>query len=161
VVAETKETMGKVFDSWTEGFRAAMDASRRTQETWFKAFSETTKNPFGFEGFFASSEKMAKEFAPFVGRSLDTFANTCDSSVRAGLDVFRAATEVTMRPEDGDFYKKSRRVWDAAFDAVRTNVDAVGKAASRGMENCTAFYQNICGDEFACKATPKSNKPGA
>jgi len=161
MVAETKETMTKMFDCWNDGFRAAFDAGRKTQETWFKSLNESTKNPLGLDGFFASTEKFTKEFPPFVGRNMDAVANTCDATFRAGLEVYRAATETAMRPEEGDFYRKGRRIWDATFDAFRTNVDAIGKAATRGIENCTAFYQNVCSEESCAKTAPKPTKAGA
>lgn len=163
MVAETKETMTKMFDCWNEGFRATLEAGRRAQETWAKAFSEMNTTPLGFEAFFTTGERMAREFAPFVGKNMETFAQTCDTAFRANLDVFKAATEVAAHPEDGDFYKRSRRVFDVAFDAMRTNVDAFSKAAARSNELCSAFYRAVCTccPETGKSASPKSGKSGA
>jgi len=161
MVAETKETMTKMFDCWNEGFRAAFDAGRRAQETWARTFTDVTKNPTGFENFFATGEKMAREFPPFVGKNMETLAQTCDTAYRANLDVFKAATDVAAHPDEGDFYQRSRRVFDVAFDAFRTNVDTFNKAATRGSELCTVFCQAVCTCPESGKTTSKNVKAGA
>ncbi len=161
MVAETKETFTKMFDNMNEGFRAAWDAGRRTQESFFKNAGETAKFPTGFEPFFTFGERFAREFVPFVGRGFETVAQSFDTGLRANMDVLKAACESSTKPEDGDFYKKSRRVLDAAFDAARTNFDTFSKAGSRAVDNYTTFVQTTCCDEScgkpAAKTTPKTS----
>ena len=140
MVAESKETFTRMFESMNEGFRAAWDAGRRTQETFFKSATESAKFTTGFEPFFACSERFAREFVPFVGRTVETVAQTFDNGIRANVDVFKAACECAVKPEEGDFYKKSRRVFDAAFDAARTNFDAFSSfvPSRRPMRICAS-----------------------
>lgn len=161
MVAETKETMNKMFDCWNESFQTMFDAGRRAQESWTKTVAEASKNPAnptGFENFFNTGEKVAREFAPFVGKNMETFAKSCDTAFRTGMDVFKSATEVASHPEDGDLYQKSRKVFDVAFDAFRTNMEAFNKAATRNSELCSAFYQAVCTCPESGKSTPKTAK---
>lgn len=161
MVAETKETMAKMFDCWSDGLRAALDAGRRAQETWVKTMTDASTDPSGSDSLFATSEKMAREFAPFVGKNLETAAKTCDTAFHANMDAFKAATDVAAHPDDGDFYKRSRRVADAAFDAFRTNVDAMTKGAARSAEACSAFSQVVCVCPGGKSASKSGGKAGA
>lgn len=161
MVAETKETFSRVFDNMNESFRAAWDAGRRTQESFFKSATESAKVPSGFEPFFAFGERFAREFVPFVGRGFETVAQTMDNGLRANMDVFKVACECASKPEEGDFYKKSRRVLDAAFDAARTNFDTFSKAGSRVMDNCSTFVQSTCCDESCGRPAAKTGKTSA
>ncbi len=162
MVAETKETMTKMFDCWSEGLRATFDAGRRTQETWAKTVTDATKNnPSGFDSFFATGQNAVREFGPFVGKNIETAAQTCDTAFRANMDAFRTATEAVTRPEEGDLYKRTRRAMDATFDAFRTNVDAFNKATTRGTELCSAFFQAVCARPCDGKSAAKGNKTSA
>jgi len=162
MVAETKETMTKMFDCWSEGLRATFDAGRRTQETLAKTMTDASKNsPSGFDNFFATGQNVVREFAPFVGKNMETAAQTCDTVFRANMGAFRTATEAASHPEEGDLYKRTRRALDATFDAFRTNVDAFNKATTRGAELCSAFFQAACARPCDGKSAGKGNKTGA
>jgi hypothetical protein len=160
MVAETKETMSKMFDCWNEGFKAALEANRRTQETWFKTMTDASKNPAGFESFVATGEKVAREVPQFVGKNMETFAQTCDTAFRTNMDLFRAATDFAGNADDGDLYKRSRRMFDMAFDGFRTNLDTFNKAATRSIETCSSFCQAICTPEGGAKSQPRTGKTG-
>ena len=161
MVAETKETMNRMMECWSDGFRAMFDAGRRTQETWFKAMTDASKNPVAFDNFLMTGEKAAREFPPFVGKNMEAFAQACDTTFRGNMDVFKATTEFAAHPEEGDLYQRSRRVFDVAFDAVRNNFDAFNKATTRNAEMCSAFYQAVCTCPEGSRSAAKSGKGNA
>lgn len=159
MVAETKESMTKVFDCMSEGVRTVFDASRRTQDAWFKAMGEMWKRPGDADGLSARGERIYREFVPFVGKNLEMAAQCCDAGIRTGVDVFKVACDAAVKPSDTDAYDATRQVWDATFGAVRTNFDTFGKVGARTMENCSAFCDSILRDEPAAK-TPVGVKSG-
>ncbi len=157
MVAETKEKMTEVFECWTDNVRATFDAGRRSHESVFKAVGDLCKCQPEFDGLFARTERAAKEFMPLVGKNLQVVTECVDTTFRAGMDVCKAACDSTSRSEAPDFYNKSRQVWDAAFGAARTHVEAIGKASGRTMENFTEFFRTACG-ESTSRTAPKPAK---
>jgi len=141
MVAETKENVSKVFDSMNDAFRQAMDAGRRAQENWFKAGREAWQQPGDFNRFFSAGEQMAREWMPAMQKNVEAAANVFGANVRAGMDVFNTACEMTVKPHEGNLYDRTRRFWDTAFDMTRANMDFVTRATARTMENCAAFCE--------------------
>lgn len=164
MVAEAKETMTRFFDTMNEGFRNSIDATRRAQESFFKVVTDTAKtNPNfpGFDAFLTTGERFVKEFTPFVNRNLEAFVQTFDTGIRANVEAFRTMCDVAGRTEETDVYKKTRKMWDVAFDAARSNFDAFGKTGTRTMENCSAFCQSVCGEEISTKTAGRPTKVNA
>ena len=160
MVAETRETMTKVFDCVTESVRTAFDAGRKTQDAWFKAMGDVWKRPGDVGDVYGHGERVMREWAPFVGKNLETAAHCCDAGMRTGLDVFKAACDATAKPGDTDPYDTTRQVWDATFEAVRTNFDTFGKAGVRTMENCSAFCDAVLREEGVSKPMSGPAKTG-
>lgn len=158
MVAETKDNVMQMFDNMNETFRVAMDAGRRSQESFVRSMGDMWKNPAGFDTFYARGEKFAREFMPFIGRNMETMAESFDTSFRANLDAFRTAANVSMKTEDTDLYRRTRQVFDAAFDAMRTNFEAFGKAGARTMENWSTFCKSSCCEEAGARPGPKQGK---
>ena len=156
MVTETTETMSKMFEQMTASVRGAFDAGRRMQESWFDAATGVAHPPAGFDEFAGRTERVAKEWVPFVGKNVETFGQSCDVGFRAGQDVLNAAHEMASRPVDGDHAKSARRFWDASFDAVRLNVDNFTKTSTRTLENCSAFAQSVFADASMAKAPTKT-----
>ena len=164
MVAEAKETMTRFFDSINEGFRNSLDVTRRAQESFLKAVADTAKtqpNVPGFDAFFTTGERFAKEFAPFVSRNVETFVQSFDTGVRTNVDAFRTLCDVAGKTDDADVYRKTRKMWDIAFDAARTNFDAFGKTGTRAMENCSTFCQAVCGEDVSTKSAGRTAKVNA
>ncbi len=159
MVAETKENMTKVLDCVSESVRTAFDAGRRTQDAWFKAVGEMWKRPGDSDRVYGRSERAFREFAPFVGKNLETAAQCCDAGIRSGMDVFKAACDAAGKPADADAYSSSRPLWDATFDAVRSSFETFSKAGVRTMENCSNFCDAILHDENPGR-TPTAGKNG-
>lgn len=158
MVAETKESMTKVFDCMSESVRMAFDAGRKTQHAWFKAMGEM-KCPGDADHLNIRGERIFREFAPFVSKNMEMAAQCCDAGIRSGADVFKVACDAAGKPGDSDAYNSTRQVWDATFQAVRTNFDTFGKVGARTMENCSAFCDAILRDDAAAK-TPAGMKSG-
>jgi len=153
MVAETKESMTKVFDCMSESVRMAFDAGRKTQDAWFKAMGEMWKYPGDADHLNIRGERIFREFAPFVSKNMEMAAQCCDAGIRTGADVLKVACDVAGKPGDSDAYNSTRQVWDATFQAVRTNFDTFGKAGARTMENCSAFCDATLRDDTAVKTT--------
>jgi hypothetical protein len=159
MVAETKESMTKVFDCMSESVRMAFDAGRKTQDAWFKAMGEM-KSPGDTGHLNIRGERIFREFAPFISKNMEMAAQCCDAGIRSGADVFKVACDAAAgKPGDIDAYNSTRQVWDATFQAVRTNFDTFGKVGARTMENCTAFCDAILRDDATAK-TPAGIKSG-
>ena len=141
MVTEAKETMTKAFDTFNDGFRAAVDCSQRTQETWFNYMRDAWRQPADFDRVLQRGERMMREWLPFVGGTMNTLAKAYDTNFKAGMDVFRTYCDGLSRGETTDVGKTTRQIWDAAFEAVRTNFDVMNRVSARTMENCAAFCE--------------------
>ncbi len=161
MVTEAKETMNKVFETVNDGWRAAVDATQRTQESWMKVTQDSWKRPADLDRMFGRGERVMKEWAPFVGRTMDTFAQTCNTNFRAGMDAFKTCCDATTRTDETDLYKRTRQMWDATFDAIRTSFDAFNKASTRNLETCSSFCEAAFADDTAGKSAVKPAKPSA
>ncbi|MEK6676693.1 MAG: hypothetical protein AABZ47_13705 [Planctomycetota bacterium] len=158
MVAETKERMTEMVETWTDGVKSTMDAGRRSQETMFKAMGEMWKTNPDSENAYSRGERMFRDFMPFVSRNMSTMGECFDSSCKAGMEVFKTACDTTGKPEETDLYRRSRQMWDTAFGAARTNFDAFNKAGMRMMENFNEFFRAACGPECGSRPTPKATK---
>lgn len=156
MVTEKKETMNKMFEQMNAVFTGAIEAGQRMQQTWLDAMNGAGMRPAGFEEFEGSTERIAKEWAPFVSRNVEVFTQSCDIGVRAGQDVFNAAQELVAQPADGDYVNGARRFWDAGFDAVRLNVENFSKTGTQTLENYSKFAQSAFGDAPVVKSAAKT-----
>jgi hypothetical protein len=141
MVAESKESMTKIFETMNDAFRSAFETGRRAQETWFKAGRDAMQQPADANRLFAVSEQIAREWVPIVQKNAEAAVNVLGANLRAGMDVFNTACEMTIKPQDGSLYDRSRRFWDTAFDVARANMDFMTRAAARSMENCAAMCE--------------------
>lgn len=160
MVAETKEKMTEMFDVWTDGFRTAFDAGRRTQDTFMRTVGEFWKTQPEIEGTYQRGERFAKEFAPFMTRNVQTISECAETTFRTGMDVFKVACDTATKGDDADVYRRTRSMWDATFGAARVNFEAFGKAGTRMVENFSDFMRTAC---TCCgESAPKSTaKPAA
>ena len=155
MVTETKETMNKAFDTVSNSFRTAVDCGQRTQETWMNFMRDSWRNPAEFERVATRSERVIKQFIPFVGETMESFTRAFDVNVRAGLGVFKAICETATPVEEADLGRKTRQVWDASFEALRTNFDTMTKLGAKTLEN----YSTFCETTFADDAPSTGNRP--
>ena len=140
MVAETKETMNRMFDSMSDTFRAAFDAGQRAQETFFRSTRDAWPQPVNVDRMFNGGERVVRDWVPFVEKNVDTVAKTVDANFRAGMDMFKTACDVATRADDTELYRKTRQYWDTAFEAMRANFDVFTRMTSRTFEN----YAGLC-----------------
>lgn len=161
MVAQTRNKMTEMFEGLGEGMCAAFDAGRHGQEMMFKAVSDSFRNTAEIEPIAAQTEKVAKAFGPFVGRNFDVMAECFDTAMRTGTDVFRTACKTAANMDELDVYDRSRRMWDAAFSAARTNFETMTKAGTRAFENWSDFCRTTCQPEsvMARSAAPTVKSP--
>lgn len=141
MVTETKETMNKAFDNLNDGIRTAMDASQRTQETWFNCMRDSFRQPGDVDRMFRRGERVLNEWLPFVGGTMNTVVKAYDANLRAGMDIFKTYFDGLSRGETADIGKTTRQVWDATFEAARTNFDMMSRVSARTLENCASFCE--------------------
>ena len=158
MVAETKDGMKQMFDTLADGFRTGIDAGRKTQEAWVETMDDARKSFRGFDVFFAYPDRFTKDWMPLMTKNTRAMVDCFDANVKAGMNVVKTACENTLNPEEGDFYTKNRNLWDATFEAARTNFDTFGKASKAAMDNWTAFCQSTCGEAAMPKPTPKQSR---
>jgi hypothetical protein len=147
MVTETKETMNKAFDTFNDGFRSAVDASQRTQETWFNFMRDAWRRPADVDRVLQRTERIINEWTPFVGGTMNTMVKAYDTNLRAGMEVYKTIFDNMSRGESTDLGKTTRQVWDAAFEAVRTNFDVMNRVSARTLENGAAFCEAAFGNE--------------
>jgi len=147
MVTETKETMNKAFETFNDGFRSAVDASQRTQETWFNYMRDAWQRPADMDRVVKRTERVVNEWMPFVSGTMNNMVKAYDTNLRAGMEVFKTCFDNLSRGEAIDPGKTTRQVWDAAFEAVRTNFDVMNRVSSRTLENCAAFCEAAFGNE--------------
>lgn len=149
MVAETKQSMNKMFDCMNDAVRTAFDAGRKAQETWFKASREAWQQPGDFNRFFTAGEQVAREWMPVMQKNVECAANAFGTNFRAGMEVFNQAYDMSARPESGSIYETTRRMWDSAFDVARANIDFVTRTTTRTMESaagmCDCFRPETAG----------------
>ena len=155
MVTETKETMNKAFDTMNSGFRTAVDCGQRTQETWTNFMRDAWRNPGEFDRVTQRGERMMKQFFPFVGETMESFTRVCDANMRSGMGVFKAICETATPSDEADLGRKTRHIWDATFEAMRTNFDAMTKVSAKTLENYSAFCETAFTDD-ACCGKPQS-----
>lgn len=156
MVTEAKETMNKAFETFNDGFKTAVDCTQRTQDSWFKFMRDAWKNPMEFDRASQRGERMMKQFMPFVGETVETFTKACDANVRAGMGVFKTFCDTATHTDEADFGKKTRQMWDATFEAIRTNFDVMSKVGAKTMENYSAFCETAFCDDAQCKGAQTS-----
>jgi len=154
MVTDTKEGVDRVMDTMGNGFRAAIDAGQRTQEAFFRASREALRNPGEFDRFFTRSEKVTREWVPFVERNMSAIADVVNTNMRAGIQMFRETCDIAVHSDDTDLYKRTRQFWNNAFEAMRTNFDTVAQAATRSLEACSMFCD--CG--VGCQDEPRRSQ---
>lgn len=155
MVTETKETMNKAFETINDGVKTAVDCTQRTQETWMKFMRDAWRNPGEFDRVTQRGERMMKQIVPFFGETIDTFTKACDANVRAGMGVFKTFCDTATHADEADFGRKTRQVWDATFEALRTNFDVMSKMSTKTMENYSALCESAFGDDAQCsRQTP-------
>ncbi len=160
MVTETKETMYKAFDSMNDGFRKAVDCGQRTQETWMNFVQDAWHNPGELGRITKRSERMMKQFFPFVGETMESFTRACDVNMRAGLGVFKTICDSATPSDEADLGRKTRQVWDSAFEAIRTNFDTMSKVGAKTLENYSTFCETAFADEGCCtKTQPQATRP--
>ena len=153
MVAEARESMTRMVDCMADSFRTAFDAGRRTQDAFLKAAGDMWRTPSDMHFMNERGERMFREWVPLVGKTMETLAQTCDTTLRASTDVFKTACDVAAKGGEADPYECSRQVWDATFGAVRHGFDAFGKAGVKNMENCSTFCDAVFRGEPVRPAT--------
>jgi hypothetical protein len=164
MVSDTKQYVGKMFDTMTEGLHTAVETGRRTNETMFKTMNEFCRVPAGFEdmgGHFAV--RAMNEIAPVMQKNMDTAFEATETGVRAGVDFMRTAMDMTRDMNPENVQDKTRQMWDASFNMMRTGMDLFGKAGTMAMDNFTQMCRGMAGGfEKSCKPTqtpaPKAGK---
>ena len=156
MVTETKETMNKAFDTMNSGFRTAVDCGQRTQETWTNFMRDTWKNPGEFERVAHRSDRMMKQFFPFVTETMEMFTRAYDANVKAGKGVFKAICETAAPSDEANLGRKTRQIWDATFEAMRSNFDVMTKVSAKTLENYSAFCETAFADDTCCSGKPQS-----
>lgn len=143
---EFKDVATHAFDLMTDSVRAGFETGRKAQEAWFEAWNGHAAADKGRDGMFAGVDRFAKAWAPFMAQNMQTAVECLEANCRAGLDVTRAACEVAGSADQSDFVQKSRRMWDAGFDAGRRQFEAFGQAAKSSADNWAALCNPTNGD---------------
>jgi len=162
MVANTNETMTKMFDSMNDTFKATMSAFGRMQECYTKPFAgvnqeptDSKVTPFAQAGF----KNVAKGWVPFVEKNFETFNETCHAAFDAGLKAMKTAATAAPEGNNVDFAKGTQRAFAATMEAFDANMSTLGKACVRTTENCTKLMHSVVSDATrACSSTGCESK---
>jgi len=103
---------------------------------------------------FNNGERVLREWGPFMEKNVDSAAKMFDANFHAGMDMFKTACQVTAKADDSEPYRKTRQMWDAAFDLMRANIDVLTRMTNRSFENYGAFCE--CFRLSRAEPAPKS-----
>lgn len=150
MVTEMKDYTGKWFEVMADGFKTMMETSRATQESMFKAaggWVPENMEQFPVEDMRQRGEKMVKTWQPMMKRNLDTTMALVDSNYKSGIDLAKASFDAMHDLNRENVEDRTRRVWDASFNAIRTNFNAISNASKTASETFM---------DFCHSATPKA-----
>ncbi len=153
MVTEYREGMNKMFDQMAESLRASMEVGKKMQNSWFEAAS-FGKNGGEMNRFFGQNEKVAKEWLPFVERTMKTCSESACNSFEANLGVFKKATSFAAKGAENDVNKNSREMFDAGFSAMRSNMDTMAATGKKVMDDWATFCHAECFDFTPAKKSP-------
>jgi flavin-dependent dehydrogenase len=155
MVTEMKDYTGKWFETLSDGFKTCMEAGRFAQESMFKAagtwFPEGGENEAMGE-VRDRTQRLARAWQPTMRRNADTAMTLLDANYKAGMDLAKASFDTMHDLNRENFEDRTRRMWDASFGAVRTNVNALSTATKATMES----FVDLCHSASTTKGEPKS-----
>jgi hypothetical protein len=156
-----KDYTGKWFEAVSDGFKTVMEASRFAQDSMFKAagewFPEAGENAAMGE-VRDRTERLAQAWQPTMKRNVDTAMTLFDANYKAGMEVAKASFDAMHDLNRDNFEDRTRRVWDASFGALRTNVNALGTATKTTMEGFVDFCHSASAPKGEPKSAPKPAK---
>lgn len=156
-MVEAKQYVGRMIETMNEGFHTAVETGRRTNETMFRTVNECCKAPAGFEEFNGFGVKMMNEMTPVMQKNMDAALETAATSYKAGVDFVKTAFDVTRDLSPEAMQDKTRQMWDASFNLMRTGMDLFGKTGVMAMDGFTHMYRGMaCGFEKAQRGAPVS-----
>ncbi|MCO6437044.1 MAG: hypothetical protein J5J06_08150 [Phycisphaerae bacterium] len=148
MVAESQETMKRMFDSVAETARTTYEAGRRMQESWFDAVGSglngESQKKFSFNG-----EGFMKQWFPMVGRNLGIWLDATNEAFQANMNVHRRTCETIGKFGEKDFVEEQRQLADASATSFRSTMDAYTKAGQAVSENWT----NWCRSATCCSGS--------
>lgn len=135
------DNMTDVLDRILTGFKAAMDAGCKTQQTWLRAMSgwSAVTVPAGLDDACARRDRMAREWGSFVAATTETASGMLNKSAEAGKAWIDTACETFKADNAVDAAARTGRLWDTGVEAFVTQIDAVGQAQAATMERFARF----------------------
>ena len=158
MVAEKTNPLNEHFKQFSENMRTVADAGLRARESMLRATCDALNKPAVWGEVTHSGSRFAKTAGPFASKNLTALEDCFDASFRSGLNVFATACDSTANSGDGDWQSQTRRLWDAMFEATRTNVEAASKAARATVENWSSFCRSTCETAPVSKPVSKPAK---
>ena len=157
------DTMTQMYDTMADTARATVEAGRKVQESWVDAVQGGCREGVTPDSMFAQTDKMTRSFFPMMGRAMHTANEAMNTAFQSNMDLMRVASDWTTKAADTDLQERTRSLWDAGFNAARTNIEAFNRAARHNMENWTAFIQSTGmtgnGDQSRPRTDAQKNQP--
>lgn len=148
-VENVKNQTENMFKQATETFKSAMDTGLRFQQDAFKCMSEmmTRSEPFG--DIRNRMDTVATDSVNLVRKNAEQAQKVFDEGCKTGLSVIHKALESGNGHGNKDFMVYTRDMWQNAFDAMRTNLDAASRASAACIENWSSFFSQAmtCGEK--------------
>jgi len=137
-----KAEISNMFRQANENFRSAMETGIRFQQDAFRSISDVLGRSESLEDARNRMEMMATDSINLIRKNAEQSQKLFDETCRSGMDLLRRSFEL-MDPPGGkhkDVYGATREIWTAAFDTMRSNIEAASKTSAQAIENWSNFF---------------------
>jgi hypothetical protein len=158
MVADTKDQMSKWWETMNETFRMTMDNGRRVSESMARLMGEAWRTPWNPDDCASHTDRVARQWTPLMQKNFETAMESMDVGYRAGVGLMKTAFNATKDINKDNVQDKTRLMWDASFDALRTGAEASGKCQIAAWESMADVWHTACATEKAQKPTARESK---
>lgn len=141
------DTTGKktpdMFREASETFRTTMETGIKFQQDAFKAMTDFFTRGESFEDARKRMESVATDSIGVIRKNAEQAQRLFDEGCKSGMDVLRKALEETNGHGPKDLFTRTRDVWQSAFDAMRSNLEAAARTNTQAIECWSDFLGKV------------------
>lgn len=141
--APNKTESCEFFRQASDTFKSAMESGIKFQQDAFKAVTDVIGHNESLEDCCHRIESVATDSINLIRKNAEQSQKMFDEGCRTGLETIRKgfnACESGNGHGNKDVMDRTREVWQTAFDAMKTNLDAAAKASAQTIENWSSFF---------------------
>jgi hypothetical protein len=129
------------FKQAADGFKSAMDTGMKFQQDAFKGMTELVGRGENLDEIRNRMETFASDSLNLVRKNAEQAQRHFDEGCKTGLEVLRKSFAATENGNSKrDVFTQTKDVWQSAFDAMRTTVEAAARTNAQAIENWSNFF---------------------